>query len=186
MKEEKYTLIDTYCEGGYTYEDYKEWCEEMGEEPAEEDSIEYWNWIGDTLERDVDDFFANLSWATETPVLIMGSCGTWMGKREIVPVFFQSADYEKVYNGEWRYTNPALKRAIKKCINNVDAFKVEFDNGVINVYGYHHDGTNCFEIRPLSKKGEEYATRHDFEDGEPVYGVEVKDYMLKLFKSDEC
>jgi hypothetical protein len=49
---------------------------------------------------------------------------------------------------------------IDKCIgNDIDNInvKADFENGVIIVYAYHHDGTNVFNLHLLNKNGEKWA-----------------------------
>ena len=54
-----------------------------------------------------------------------------------------------------------LEEAISTCIDvcNSDTGVVEFDNGSIIVHTQHHDGANWFEVRRLTPKGAQEATR---------------------------
>lgn len=153
-KKISYVVIDTT--DNYNYESYLEYCEDMDIEPADKNSNRYYEWVSDMMEMDFDDFVANMKYSeiANTPCVITGSLGLWYGRPEINPVFMDN-----------------LSDAIMKCINNMDYFKVEMINGVINVYGYHHDGTNCFEIYPLSKKGQNLVNEV----------TELKPYMLARY-----
>lgn len=135
MKTKKITYLDTYCEGGYTYEDYKEWCEECEVGADVEGGEDYWRWIEENKARDFDDFMAEIR-TISGPVVVTGSLGLWWGRPEIAPTKFNS-----------------LNNAISQCIEGAEAIEVILENGVLTVKGAHHDGTNIFEIRPLTELG---------------------------------
>lgn len=131
-------LIQT--EDEFTYDEYLEWCEEMGIEPAEENSVEYYQWCNEESQANYEadrDNLEEVEIADETFV-VTGSLGLWDGKHEVHPTFVDG-----------------LLKAIDYCSRGSEDMKAELDikAGVINVYGYHHDGTNCFEIRMLNKNG---------------------------------
>lgn len=134
------TYLDTYCEGGYSYKDYVEDCEDNGIEPAEEDSNNYWSWIHMRVWGDVDDFFVNLRYTEwdKTPCVISGRLGLWWGEPVIENEMCDS-----------------LGEAIKKCWGSCDDIEVTLENGVVHVSAMHHDETNYFEIRPLTARGAE-------------------------------
>lgn len=163
MSKKVFTLIDTRENMGLEYKDYVENCEANERTPEPEDSSDYWEWVGDTKNIYVEDFFENLKYMRDdTPVIITGTLGLWNGTREIYPVLMESSDYEQGANGKWMFKQKALSKAIKKCINGMDDFKVEYAEGEIVVHGYHHDGTNVFTIHKLSKKGQRSAfNAHD-------------------------
>lgn len=134
------TYLDTYCEGGYNYEDYKQWCADNDLEPDAEGSDHYWDWINMCLCFDVECFFDNLHYTTgavQQPCVISGHLGLWWGEPQI--------ENEMEAN---------LGDAIYRCINGADAVEVYLYRGVVHVIGMHHDGRNYFEIRPLTDKGE--------------------------------
>ena len=142
----------------FPYEDYVEFCEINGMEPAEEDSREYWDWVYQTRNDYYDDMLANLSWTKiDYPLMIIGQLGLWNGRPSIVPVPVKSEGYgRKFYSSDYvGYETPSLKAAIKKCCEGRDILDVDvhYEDGVIAVYAHHHDGCNCFYIRKLSKKG---------------------------------
>lgn len=154
MSKKIFTLLDTTVTS-FKYTDYVDFCEVNEITPEPENSDDYWNWVSEERQRNVDDFLLNLQYAkiNDEPVMITGSLGLWNGTREIYPMLVEGSDYEKGNNGEWKYKNPAIKKAVEKCMNGMDDVKVEYANGEIVVYGYHHDGTNIFTINKLSKKG---------------------------------
>ena len=153
MSKKIFTLLDTT--ETFDYEAYVEFCEVNEITPDPENSDGYWNWVSNEKQRMVDDLLLNLQDAkiNDEPVMITGSLELWNGRKEIYPMLVEGSDYEKRNNGEWKYKNPAIKKAVEKCMNGMDDVKVEYANGEIVVHGYHHDGTNIFTINKLSKKG---------------------------------
>ena len=117
---------------GFTYEDYLEYCEDMGITPAEEDSEEYYEWCEDETETNYECDLENIETckAYKVPVVINGSLGLWDGTHTIAPV-----ECDSVYE------------AIMKCIGRDIAYiDAEYEDGVIYVSVSHHDGVNYFEI----------------------------------------
>lgn len=142
----------------YTYEDYCEWCEDNEIEPKGEYSNDYFRYLADCRSNDYDDFKSNMSYSKfkDEPCMIVGSLGLWHGRPEIVPVKCDT-----------------LEEAIEKCLDNRFDFECEIvlNDGHVDVNIHHHDGTNCFEIWLLSKKGKREVER-------PIYQWE-KDYEPK-------
>lgn len=151
-------LYDSTSDWGY--EEYLDYCEEMGIEPVEEDSAEYYEFMSRQREYDWDDFKANMEYSAfkGQPCMITGSLGLWNGHPDIVPVLCDD-----------------IMDAIHRCLNNNYAYECEIilTDGRIDVNVYHHDGTNCFEIHLLSKKGQREVER-------PIYKWE-KDYEPKPY-----
>lgn len=140
-KHERVTWLDTYCEGGYSYEDYKQWCEDNEVGADVEGGEDYWRWINEQLTWDVECFFDNLKYTKgiiQQPCVISGTLGLWWGKAQI--------DIEMEDN---------LGDAVRRCAGTGDAFEVYSERGVVYVVAMHHDGRNCFEIRPLTERGAE-------------------------------
>jgi len=132
--------LDTYCEGGYSYQDYLEWCEDYDLEPHAEDSDEYWHWIHMQIEDDIESFFENLGYSEcNGPCVVSGHLGLWWGHPEIEPREFLS-----------------LTKAIKTCWDGCNDIRITGEDGVIYVEVLHHDGTNRFEIRPESGEYPQY------------------------------
>lgn len=142
----------------WEYEEYLDYCEEMGIEPAEEDSAEYYEFMSRQHEDDWDCFKDNMAYSKfkGQPCMITGSLGLWNGNPTIVPVLCDD-----------------IMEAIEKCLNNRFSFEcdITLNDGHIDVNIHHHDGTNCFEIWLLSKKGQREVER-------PIYKWE-KDYEPK-------
>ena len=121
-----------------SYSEYVDYCLEcLNEEPQDENSDDYWNWVRETQQQDFDDLLSNLTYSDESnvPVVITGSLGLWNGRPTIRPVVCDN-----------------LHDAILKCLGSCDDIKVTLDNGVVNVIAYHHDGRNCFTVHKLSKR----------------------------------
>ena len=146
-KENTVIWIDAYGDGGYSYEDFVDYCKEenwdMQEDELEipaEYSESYREWVQEQIEEDIECFFANLQYsdANKTPVVVTGSLGLWWGRPSIEDTLIES-----------------LLAAVKKCVEECDYFKVYSEEGVLYVESSHHDGTNYFEIRPLTDLGAE-------------------------------
>jgi len=154
----KTTWYDSLAYTLMPYEEYKEICEENEWEVCEEDSTGYWKDIWHLTENDWDDFRANMEYSpfAHAQCMITGALGLWHGNPTIVPVLCDG-----------------LMAAIDKCLSgNYDKeFVIEQHDGFLEVTVSHHDGTNCFEIHLLSKKGEREVAR-------PIYQWE-KDYDPK-------
>lgn len=152
-----YTLMDsTYS---YSYEEYKDYMVEMDEEVHEDNSTEFWNWVNRMIDCEYEDLFANLKYSgiNDTPCVILGHVGLWDGRHEIVPIVFDN-----------------ITDAIHKAFGSCDYHKIIVENGIINVYSYHHDGCNTFEIRKFNKKGMAKYEKYGKD-------MEVKEYMLGKF-----
>ena len=153
------TYFDSLYYGNeYSYEEYKEMCEECGWECHEEGSTGYWRDMAELTESDWDAFKGNMEYSKYKgqPCMITGALGLWNGHPTIVPVKCDD-----------------IMEAIEKCLDNNYSFEYEIllKDGHIEVNVSHHDGTNCFEIHLLSKKGIKESSR-------PIYEWE-KDYEPK-------
>jgi len=108
--------------------------------------------------------------------LITGQLGLWHGRPDVCPVIAET-----------------LETALRKCWSSCDDFRVDYCNGVITCFAYHHDGTNIFEIRGISvsrmteRQQEEYdepgrASTHSKFDG--CYSGKLFDTPRHLRKID--
>ena len=116
----------------YAYEDYVEWCEEMGRTPAPEDSERYWRWVADSQNNQWEDDKSNIKFSSilkPYQVLITGRLGLWWGRPSVYPEIHDS-----------------LIEAIERCCSGCDDLEAEYDEKCVYVSGYHHDGTNHFQI----------------------------------------
>ena len=137
MENKKFRQIYSSVDGGYTYKDYCECCEDNGRTPAREDSDAYYNWLSDQIVEDWDCLLANIKYSKNNGrCIITGTLGLWWGHPEIEAVVCDS-----------------LVEAIKKCNENdyIEVFENEED-GSVEVHSIHHDGTNIFNIYPINKR----------------------------------
>lgn len=171
MNKKKFTLIESSLTGmdnAYSYENYVEYCHETEQEPDSKDSSGYWDWVHDMSELDYDDFFENLKYSKEEKenghYMITADLGRWNGRR----IGYK----DKIFN--------SISEAIKDALSCSDYwdYKIEFDNGVVVVYGYHHDGTDIMYVRKLSKHGERNLCDKYFPDFEKY--IDKKDTFKKL------
>jgi len=124
----KHTIATTSIDG-YSYDDYLEYCEGNRMTPAEDGSSVFYEWCHEEAEVSFSEDMANIEEFYDEPVIVRGTLGLWDGRHEIVPT-----RKESVYD------------AIKDCYSGCEDLDVEWDNGVIVVSAYHHDGCNVFEI----------------------------------------
>ena len=137
MEDKKTRLIYSSIDNGYTYSDYKEWCEDNGVEAGNEWSWDYLNWKADQVEVDYEDLIENIKYSKNNGrCIISGSLGLWWGSPQIAEVVCES-----------------LVDAIKKCNRNDYLEVYESDEGYVEVHSIHHDGTNVFTIRPVNGRG---------------------------------
>ena len=93
------------------------------------------NW--DDFRADVEGVFAKDSY------LLTGTCGRWDGPAQ---------------GGKFIHSFDDLL----DCIRHLDYVKFYDENGHFYIYGYHHDGSDHYEMKRLTKKGYEFADRNYF------------------------
>lgn len=122
------------------FEAFKEYCmdNDIDHTQYNEDSERFLNWLYDSLSMDWDDLMDNIKYDKNNNVdcVVTGSLGLWDGRHDIDAKHF-----------------PTLDRAINACISGCDYIIITENEGVINIQGIHHDGTNNFEIYKLNAKG---------------------------------
>jgi hypothetical protein len=106
--------------------------------PTGENSIEFYKWCDDETQTNIECDFDNLKWSkiANADFVLTGSIGRWNGTFDIQPMHYTS-----------------LTKAIKAAIGKCDYYDVRYIDGVIDICASHHDGTNLFTLRLLSKKG---------------------------------
>lgn len=149
------------------FDEVKERCEINDRDCPEEDSHEYYLECMSIHEGETEDFYTNLKYCKvlKVPCMVTGELGLWNGHPSIVPMKFDCVE-------------DAVKRCVSRDIMDID---VVYNKGAIEINCYHHDGTNCFNIRKLSKKGkaEVEKEKYLFKDYEP------KDWWFCQFKPEE-
>jgi hypothetical protein len=134
---DNFITMDLYNNVNYDEElyrnDYKEHCADNQMEYNEESfSI----WLNDELVMEYNDLLENLEYSEyNIPCVILGSIGTWRGRIEIEATYAED-----------------LISAIKKCVGSAYYIKICLNKGKIEVYAYHHDGTNTFDIILLNNR----------------------------------
>lgn len=147
--------IDT---DNFDREDYEAYCEDNGFEVGDED--DFYDWCAEETQCNYEADMDNIRRCKQyqVPVAVTGTLGLWWGHPEIEPRRFES-----VYD------------ALMECITGGNDVCAEFNNGVILVDVYHHDGCNSFTIRALSQKGQKKATEdykeHDFKRLPYLYAI---------------
>lgn len=154
-KHGKFTILKSEIDtDDFCREDYIEYCEDNGIEVGVGEYFEdgFREWCAEETQANYEADMDNIEHCKEynVPVVVTGTLGLWWGHPEIKPERYESV-------GE----------AIHRCINGSGCHDVlvEFNDGVITVEAYHHDGCNCFTIKALSKKGiaKQYAEYKDYD-----------------------
>ena len=147
----KTTLFDSLnYYTNFPYDEYVDMREECDWACHEEDSEGYWEDMARLTERDWDDFKSNMEYSKfkGQKCMITGSLGLWNGHPTIVPVLCND-----------------IMEAIERCLdcNCQIEYEIILEDGHVEVQVHHHDGTNCFEIWLLSKKGLKEIERPKYE-----------------------
>lgn len=77
-------------------------------------------------------------------VVITGTLGMWHGTRTIEPI-----------------REDRLDSAFNRCADNMNKVELYYNNGIIEIDAYHHDGCNHFSIYQLNSKGVNAGDRAD-------------------------
>jgi hypothetical protein len=155
-------------------EELKEYCSDYEIKTPKENSEAYWELINRIREDEWEYFEEDVKHNFEISdeyFILTGSLGLWDGRHEIAAHIFSN-----------------LWNAIMRCNGrDINDLKVTLDsNGIINVYAYHHDGCNCFEIHALSKKGIEFAKRNIEVEGYKFYWKNQTYLFRKIKPEDLC
>ena len=145
QKKEKVTewvALDT--DRDVTYEEYKENCEANEREPDAEGSDDYWNYVNDTLKLEQDDFRGNMKYCKLFPMVAIGYDDLWDGQKRGGKVLKNVDDLLGLFS----------------CCDNI---KIWQDKDGFHINGYHHDGTNYAELRPINKRGQAWLEKHEDE-----------------------
>lgn len=166
-KHGKFTILKSEIDtDDFSREDYIEYCEDNDLEAGVGDYFEegFFDWCAEETQANYEADMDNIESCSEynVPVVVTGTLGLWWGHPEIKPERFES-----------------VADAIRRCMNGSDCHDVlvEFNDGVITVDCYHHDGCNSFTIKALSKKGiaKQYAEykKHDFKRLPYLYAIGI-------------
>ena len=145
-------LLFSSIDNGYTYKDYKEYCEDYNMEVGTEWSWDYLNWKNEMTEEDWECTMANIKYSKNNGrCIVAGALGLWDGRRTIKERVFDS-----------------LIDAIN-AINTNDYIEIYEGDGEIEVRSIHHDGTNIFTIRPIGKRGDRKSNDEIEESNNPMW-----------------
>lgn len=142
MKKNMIWSYDTY---GWDEEEMKAMYKECYEETPSEETLQ--QYIYDTNQDCLDDeksnvkFYENIHGRKQ--YIVLADCGLWYGRR----------DGGKIIIGLWN--------AISQCFEDYN--EIYEEGGRLKVTAHHHDGTNYFQIKELTKRGEEFAERHKWD-----------------------
>lgn len=121
------------------YEDFKDWCYDNNCSNFIGDDEKFHNWVWNTLNMYWDDFIYNLQHDKDNNVdcVVTGKVGRWNGNFDIVATHFAT-----------------LEKAIYACIKDCDYITItQTEDGAIDVWAAHHDGSHSFTIHKLNERG---------------------------------
>lgn len=99
------------------------------------------------VEYELRNFFNN----SDDIYILYGSAGLWNGRRAGGFIFYNYDGLQKAWSVNYTHETRIY----------------EDKNGVFSIDIYHHDGTNCWEVRKLTEKGRLYLELHkDMSDRE--------------------
>lgn len=141
----KKNMIWSYNTSEYDKDEMIEAYEESYGETPNDETLE--NYIYDMNDTYLEDERLNIQFYEKTheqkQYIVLANLGLWYGR----------ADGGKIITGLWN--------AISKCFEDYN--EIYEEGGRLKVTAHHHDGTNYFQIKELTKRGEEYAERHKWD-----------------------
>lgn len=166
-KHGKFTILSSEIDtNAFDREDYIDFCEDNGLEAGVGDYFEdgFFDWCAEETQANYESDMGNIESCKEynVPVVVTGTLGLWWGRPTIQPERYES-----------------VADAIHSLITRSDCHDVyaEYNDGVILLDCYHHDGCNSFTIRALSKKGiaKQFADykEHDFKRLPYLYAIGI-------------
>lgn len=121
--------------------------EENGEEPTNSELLNFIN-ADDDINWDVFESEYKKYFNTNNFV-VRANLGRWNGR----------FDSGKIMTGGWN--------DFCRVIQDYDNLEIVDNNGHLEIVGYHHDGTDYFEIRELTRKGDKYTNGYHYDKSEP-------------------
>lgn len=169
---ERINLYDSDTSECYTEDEYRECCDIP---EGEIDQNSYYSWVNDCQSNDWNEF-KTVTDKYDGSIYITGSLGRWDGVHEIFPV----------YVGDNEPGSSALTRAISKCMGgSCSDIKIDLlvEEGALEVTVSHHDGTNTFYLRPLTKEGDSLASDIEMYGEDETY--RSSDITFGKFKKED-
>ena len=137
-------------------DEVREHCEANGMEVPGENSMAYWDIVGNILDFDRECFELNLESSRVLPgkVVVTGSVGAWNGVYTLKPSVVSMED-------------PVA--FIRNCTQGCGQYElsVGYDANGLFVQVRHHDGTNTFRVRELTAAGQRHLDRCERHGVEP-------------------
>lgn len=100
-----------------------------------------------------DSFICNMSeLLTKNTYLLTGVCGRWNGP-SACGKFIKSIGH------------------LLDCIVHLDRVRFYDENGHLKIWGYHHDGEDYYELKRLTRKGIDFATRNCFAHNKKLHEI---------------
>ena len=161
MKKYEYVLFNNYdyCEN---YDSAREWLFATRQDDFD------WETEDDVPEKMILDemsFLEESEWAyfrskceellTNGDCLLTGVCGRWNGP---------------AHGGKFIRNFHDLV----SCIEHLDYLKIIDRNGHLIIEGCHHDGSDTYELKQLTRRGREYARQYDYARDEQLHTTIMK------------
>ena len=162
------TIFNNY--DGYSYKDAEQYCIERHLEDYPEDTEwepsdnEVYEEIESNYEFAWDDVSSELkSFFDDGDTFVLtGTAGTWRGRMAGGAIIHN-------YN------------ELSKAWANRDYVVIKDTNGKFSIDATHHDGTDYWEVRKLTKRGLDYLNKHEYDDPEELHSkLASKGYSVNL------
>lgn len=141
----KKNMIWSYDTSNYDVEDMKDMYEEAYEETPDEETIN--RYIQDVNDDYLGDIKSEITFYEDNhkqkQYVIIAKLGLWNGT-------FAGG---KIITGLWN--------AISQCFEDYN--EIYEERGRLKVIAHHHDGNNYFQIKELTKRGEEFSEKHKWD-----------------------
>ena len=127
----------------YDLDDYeKDYRAEYEDEDFSEEAM--WDYIYEIVNENLEDTIIQLESFFKNQIIAFGNLGRWDG----------------VYSGGAVFNN--FRNAFYNITEDCPYIKIYDENGHLFIHCTHHDGSSTFEIKELTKKGEEYYDRWEY------------------------
>lgn len=141
----KKNMIWSYDTSNWDEEEMKNMYEECYGESPDENALDKYiqdinGWYLDDVRGEIE-FYEKEN--GQKQYIVLANLGLWNGR----------FDGGKIINGLWE--------AISQCFEDFN--EIYEEGGKLKVVAHHHDGTNYFEIKELTERGEEYSERHKWD-----------------------
>lgn len=141
----KKNMIWSYNTSSWDEDEIRGMYEECYEETPDEETLrQYINDINDCYLEDVEGEISHYEKTNgQKQYIVLADLGLWNGR----------FDGGKIIIGLWN--------TISQCFEDYN--EIYEEGGKLKVVAHHHDGTNYFQIKELTERGEEYAEKHKWD-----------------------